>query len=34
VHGEPGAMDALKGRVRERFGWDAATPGYLEVVTL
>ena len=34
VHGEPGAMDALKGRVRERFGWEAATPGYREVVTL
>ena len=34
VHGEPGAMDALKERVRERFGWDAATPGHREVITL
>lgn len=34
VHGEPGAMEALKGRVHERFGWDAAIPEYREVVTL
>jgi len=34
VHGEPGPMDALKSRVRERLGWEAATPEHREVVNL
>ena len=34
VHGEPGPMDELKSRVRERFGWEAATPAHREVVSL
>ena len=34
VHGEPGPMDALKDRIRDRFGWDVATPKHHEVITL
>jgi metallo-beta-lactamase family protein len=34
VHGEPGPMDALKQRIADRFGWNAATPPHLEAVTL
>jgi metallo-beta-lactamase family protein len=34
VHGEPEPMDALKGLVRERLGWDAQTPGYRERIDL
>jgi metallo-beta-lactamase family protein len=34
VHGEPGPMDALKGLIRERFGWEALTPSHRDVVTL
>jgi metallo-beta-lactamase family protein len=34
VHGEPMPMDALKQRVQEHFGWDAATPAHREAVTL
>jgi metallo-beta-lactamase family protein len=34
VHGEPGPMDALQTRIRERFGWNAATPGHGGVITL
>jgi metallo-beta-lactamase family protein len=34
VHGEPGPMDALKGRIADRFGWQAITPAHREVVTL
>lgn len=33
VHGEPMPMDALKQRVQEHFGWEAATPAHLEAVT-
>lgn len=34
VHGEPGPMDALKGRIADRFGWQAITPAHREVVNL
>jgi metallo-beta-lactamase family protein len=34
VHGEPGPMDALKDRIRDRFGWTVATPKHHEVITL
>ncbi len=34
VHGEPGPMDALKARVRERFGWEVSTPAHREVLSL
>jgi metallo-beta-lactamase family protein len=34
VHGEPMPMDALKQRVHEHFGWDAAAPAHRETVTL
>ena len=34
VHGEPMPMDALKQRVQEHFGWDAATPALREAVAL
>jgi len=30
VHGEPKPMDALKQRIRERFGWEAYTPQHQE----
>ena len=30
VHGEPGPMDALKGTIRDRFGWDVYTPQHRE----
>ena len=33
VHGEPMPMDALKQRVQEHFGWEAATPAHREAVT-
>ena len=34
VHGEPQPMDALKARIAERFGWNIATPGYRETMSL
>jgi metallo-beta-lactamase family protein len=34
VHGEPGAQDALKARIRETLGWDASCPDYRESVEL
>jgi metallo-beta-lactamase family protein len=34
VHGEPRPMDALKARIKDELGWDAATPQHLETVTL
>jgi metallo-beta-lactamase family protein len=34
VHGEPGPMDALKTTIKHELGWDAATPQYLERVSL
>ena len=34
VHGEPGPMDALKGKVRQDLGWDAYAPQHGETVTL
>src|SRR6185436_19271670 len=34
VHGEPVPMDALKQRITERFGWQAATPAHRQVVAL
>ena len=34
VHGEPHAMDALKGRVAGELGWEAHTPEHLERMTL
>jgi metallo-beta-lactamase family protein len=34
VHGEPGPMDALKGRLKERLGWDASTPQHGEMIEL
>lgn len=34
VHGEPGPMDALKGHIADRFGWQAITPAHREVVNL
>jgi metallo-beta-lactamase family protein len=34
VHGEPTPMEALKQRIREHLGWDAATPAHREIVTL
>jgi metallo-beta-lactamase family protein len=34
VHGEPIPMDALKQRIREHLGWEAATPAHREIVTL
>jgi metallo-beta-lactamase family protein len=34
VHGEPGPMDALKQGIADRFGWQVATPGHREIVSL
>lgn len=34
VHGEPGPMDALKTRIKERLGWDAHTPQHGETIEL
>jgi metallo-beta-lactamase family protein len=34
VHGEPGPMDALKLRIKERLGWDAYTPQHGETIEL
>jgi metallo-beta-lactamase family protein len=34
VHGEPRPMDALKVRIADQLGWDAATPQHLDTVTL
>jgi metallo-beta-lactamase family protein len=34
VHGEPQPMDALKDRIRERFGWEAYTPQHRERLDL
>jgi metallo-beta-lactamase family protein len=34
VHGEPVPMDALKGLIAERFGWEVSTPGHREVMSL
>ena len=34
VHGEPGPMDALKVRIKERLGWDASTPQHGETIEL
>jgi len=34
VHGEPQAMDALAGSIREKLGWNVHTPRLDEVVTL
>ena len=32
THGEPGACDALRKRIAERFGWSAEVPDYLDCV--
>jgi metallo-beta-lactamase family protein len=32
THGEPGAADALRKRVAERFGWECQVPDYLEEI--
>jgi metallo-beta-lactamase family protein len=34
VHGEPGPMDALKARIKERLGWDGYTPQHGETIDL
>ena len=34
VHGEPGPMDALKGLVQERLGWDVQTPAHGERIEI
>ena len=34
IHGEPGPMDALKGQVEQRLGWQPYTPGHRETVAL
>jgi metallo-beta-lactamase family protein len=34
VHGEPGPMDALKARIKERLGWEGYTPQHGETVAL
>ena len=34
VHGEPGPMDALKRRIADQLGWQAATPAHRETITL
>jgi metallo-beta-lactamase family protein len=34
VHGEPGAMDALKHRIVERLGWEVSTPAHREAINL
>jgi metallo-beta-lactamase family protein len=34
VHGEPAPMDALKAKIKQELGWDAATPQHLERVSL
>ena len=34
VHGEPGPMDALKGRIKDTLGWDAYTPQHGETIEL
>lgn len=34
VHGEPAPMDALKGLIVERLGWEAATPAHRETLSL
>ena len=33
VHGEPAPMDALKGMIAERFGWEVATPAHREAMS-
>ena len=34
VHGEPGPMDALKQRIVDQLGWQAATPAHRETISL
>ena len=34
VHGETGAMDALKNRIVERLGWEVSTPAHRETINL
>ena len=34
VHGEPGAMDTLAGRIRSELGWTVQTPAYSEKVEI
>jgi metallo-beta-lactamase family protein len=34
VHGEPGPMDALKQRISDQFGWQAATPSHRETISV
>jgi metallo-beta-lactamase family protein len=34
VHGEPGAMDALKGRIEATLGWTVKTPEHRETITI
>jgi metallo-beta-lactamase family protein len=34
VHGEPGPMDALRGLVEQRLGWQTHTPAHGEMITL
>jgi metallo-beta-lactamase family protein len=32
VHGEPGPMDALKGRIERDLGWTVKTPAHQEKI--
>jgi metallo-beta-lactamase family protein len=34
VHGEPGPMDTLKGRIERELGWQVATPAHQERMDL
>jgi metallo-beta-lactamase family protein len=34
THGEPAAADALRLRIKERFGWHCHVPDYLETIAL
>ena len=34
THGEPAAADALRLRIRDRFGWECRVPDFLESVEL
>ena len=34
VHGEPDAMEALSGTIKERLGWPTKMPEYRETVEL
>jgi hypothetical protein len=34
THGEPDAAEAMAGHIRERFGWKAVVPEYLQTVEL